>query len=426
MIPLGEIEVLIWPLVACLLLVGVLGYLGVHVLARKVIFVDLAMAQIAALGAAAAMLRGYEPDDRATYLLSLVFTLAGAVVIAITRSRHERVPHEAVIGLIYAIATAGGILLADLSPHGAEEMKGLLQGSIVWVTPAQLAPAAATIAAVGVFQFVFRRRFLMLSFEPEQARALGLNVRLWDFLFYLSFGFVITACVPVAGVLLVFCFLIAPAVAASLFATSLRGRLLLGWLIGVGVSGVGLVFSYDRPSGPTIMCAFAVFLAVAATIRAVWRSTRRGRALAFAAGGLGAVAAAALAMDALLVHETEDDHDDHPHEAAVSSAPALAPAPASASVAELIKRLEDPSSGVREAAAEALGRLGAKEAVPALEQALGRASDSDWTPLTVALALADLGAPSGRAALERLAREGDARKVRERAAARLGQAPAAE
>lgn len=441
MIPLSDVSVLLWPFVAALLLVGILGYLGVHVLARKVIFVDLAMAQIAALGSAAAMLYGHEPGDPATWLLSLLFTLAGAAVFAVTRTRHEKIPHEAVIGLVYAIATAAGILLADRSPHGAEEMKGLLQGSIVWVTPRQIAPAAAVIAAVAAFQFAFRRRFLLISFDPERARAEGINVRLWDFLFYLSFGFVITSSVPIAGVLLVFCFLIAPAVAASLFAEGLRARVLIGWVVGAVVSAVGLLFSYDRPSGPTILVAFAVFLTVIAVGSAVRRAQHRLRAALVVAGAAALLGVGAQATVGLLEAEADPhlDHaapprpdtalaalaDEHPN-VRQDAARKLGEAGRRDAVPALVALLLDRDGGVREAAAGALARLHATEAIPALEKALTLPSDGDWAPLAAADALVDLGAPSGVDALFRIAREGEVRKVREAAATHLRQVLPAE
>ena len=441
MIPLADLPVLLWPFLACLLLVAILGYLGVHVLARKVIFVDLAMAQIAALGAAAAMLRGHEPGDRATYVLSLIFTLVGAAVFAITRTRSEKVPHEATIGLVYAMASAAGILLADLSPHGAEEMKGLLQGSIVWVTERQVLPAAAIIACVGAFQFVFRRRFLLISFDPDAARAQGLNVRLWDFLFYLSFGLVITSCVPIAGVLLVFCFLIAPAVAATMFAYSLRARLILGWLIGAAVSAVGLLFSYDRPSGPTILCTFAAVLAVIAMGKAIYNSPRRLRAAAFTAAALvGAFAAGKVCMvflDSELATAAEASGTEAVAADASNADPILSgladPHPATRSLAAkdagakgrrdaiptLVTLLDDADSGVVEAAAAALGALHATEAIPALEKAVVKPDDSGWATLAAASALVDLGARTGVAPLIDLAASCDINKVREAARRRL-------
>ncbi|MFQ5701880.1 MAG: metal ABC transporter permease, partial [Acidobacteriota bacterium] len=255
-----QLQVLALPFVACLILTGIHAYLGIHVLSRKVIFVDIALAQIAALGATVAFLLGYNPRSEQAYWFSLSFAVMAAIIFALTRSRVERVPQEAVIGLTYAIAAAAAILLADISPHGAEHLRDLLAGSIVWVTPHQVIKTGILYAIIGGFHYVFRKRFLLISLDPQEAYARGLRVRLWDFLFYLSFGVVITSSVQIAGVLLVFCYLVAPSVFAVMFADDLKTRLLLGWTVGTLVSAVGLFFSYDRPSGPMIMVCFAVVL----------------------------------------------------------------------------------------------------------------------------------------------------------------------
>ena len=185
---LPQIEVLFLPFLACLILTGIHVYLGIHVISRKVIFVDIALAQIAALGAATAFLIGYNPGSAEAYFMSLAFAIAAAVIFALTRTRHERVPQEAVIGLTYATAAAAAILLADISPHGAEHLHDLLAGSIVWVTPAQIAKTAVLYSVIGLFHFAYRKRFLLISLHPQEAYAQGINVRFWDFLFYLSFG----------------------------------------------------------------------------------------------------------------------------------------------------------------------------------------------------------------------------------------------
>src|SRR5262249_37245794 len=158
----------------------------------------------------------------------------------------------------YATASAAAILLADISPHGAEHLHDLLAGSIVWVTPGQIVKTAVLYALIGAFHFACRKRFLLISLRPDDAYPARMNVRLWDFLFYLSFGVVITSSVQIAGVLLVFCYLVAPSVFAVMFFDDLRRRLLTGWAMATVVSAIGLYFSYDRPSGPTIMVCFAV------------------------------------------------------------------------------------------------------------------------------------------------------------------------
>ena len=289
------LESMAWPFAVCLVLTGIHVYLGIHVLARKVIFVDLALAQIAALGTTWGVLLGWDVHEDALEIkgFSLAFAVVGAAVFSLTRARRERVPHEAIIGITYAVAFAATILFSAHLAHGAEEVKELLTGSILWVTPSQVLWTAALYAVLGGFHFAFRRRFLLISHDPERAEAEGLDVRLWDFLFYVSFGFVVTSSVSIAGVLLVFSYLVIPSVIAALFADSVRARLVLGWTVGTLVSAFGVVLSYyrDLPSGPTIVVSFGGFLALAGVLRYVLTSPQPSRAVLHAAAGCAALIA---------------------------------------------------------------------------------------------------------------------------------------
>lgn len=253
-----------YPMLACLLLAGIHVYLGIHVLARKVIFVDLALAQIAALGAVYGVLLGYDldADQWSIKFFSLLFASIGAFIFSLTRMRHERVPQEAIIGITYAVALATTILMTARLAHGAEQVETLLAGSILWVRGSNIAATAALYAAIGIFHYKFRRNFLLISQDPLRAEAEGISVRGWDFLFYFTFGFVVTSSVAIAGVLLVFCFLVIPAVIAVLFADRISTRLAIGWAVGAIVSLLGVIISYtsDLPSGPTIVVCFAIFL----------------------------------------------------------------------------------------------------------------------------------------------------------------------
>ena len=271
MIP--HLEVLVLPFVACLILTGIHVYLGIHVISRKVIFVDIALAQIAALGGTVAFLLGYDPRSEGAYFCSLAFAVLAAMVFALTRTRHERVPQEAVIGLAYATASATAILLADISPHGAEHLHDLLAGSIVWVTPGQILKTGILYSLLGVFHFVFRKRFLTISTNEAEAERLGWNVKLWNFLFYASFGFVVTSSVAIAGVLLVFSFLIVPSVAAMLFSERIGVRLAIGWTMGAIVSAIGVYLSFtaDLPTGAAIVATFGAALLLMAAARALLR-----------------------------------------------------------------------------------------------------------------------------------------------------------
>jgi zinc/manganese transport system permease protein len=249
---------LLWPFVASLILTGIHAYLGVHVVERGVIFVDLALAQIAALGAVMAILIGMDPHGRGAYFLSLGFTFLGAVIFSLARTRRGHIPQEAFIGIAYAVASATAILAMSKATGETEHLKDMLVGNILAVSRPEVARTALLYGAVGVFHYIFRKKFLLISTDTAQAEASGLNIRFWDFLFYASFGFVVTSSVAIAGVLLVFCYLIVPSVGAMLFADKIGRRLAIGWTMGTLVSALGVYFSVllDLPTGATIVCTF--------------------------------------------------------------------------------------------------------------------------------------------------------------------------
>ena len=265
------------PFAACVILVGALGYLGLHVLLRKVIFVDLALAQIAALGAVVAFFFGHEPGTLPSTLFSLAAAILGAAIFAASRMRRERVPQEAIIGITYVIASAATILIADRAPEGAEHIKELLAGAIIWVTWPTVVKVLVVCAAVGALHYLMRRRFALISERPDEAFASGISVRWWDFLFYVTFGVVITVSVEIAGVLMVFAYLVAPAIIALAAADDWLGRIVLAWVVGLVASALGLLASYrwDLPSGPAIVCTLGVLL----VLFAVGRRLRPGRAV---------------------------------------------------------------------------------------------------------------------------------------------------
>ena len=265
-----DLSLFLPPLVACLVIVAIHSYLGLHVIAREVIFVDLSLAQMAALGSSVAILAGSQPDSPTAFVYALGFTTLGAAVFALTRTSHKgAVPQEAIIGIVYVMASAAAILVADRTPRGGEAIKDILVGSLLWVNWPTILRLALVYAVVGVFHWVLRRRFLTISFSPETAVAGGWRVRWWDFLFYLSFGIVITFSVPIAGVLLVFSFLVVPAAVAFQF-TRRQGKLaLISWLAGALASAGGLwiSFEYDLPTGPIVVCMFGVVLLGAYLLR---------------------------------------------------------------------------------------------------------------------------------------------------------------
>src|SRR5437879_4693057 len=250
------------PFLMCLVLTGIHAYLGVHVLAREVVFVDIALAQIAALGATAAFLVGYDMDTWESYAIALFATLVGALVLSLTRTRHRHVSQEAVIGVVYAVSSAGAVLLADRAAHGIEHIRAMLVGSLLSVRGPEVFKVAVLYALIGGLHWMCRKPFFLISTDPDAAYAQGWRVRLWDFVFYASFGVVVTSSVRIGGVLLVFSYLIVPALAATLVGGSIATRLLVGWGFGTVVSVLGVTASawLDLPTGATIVCVFGVSL----------------------------------------------------------------------------------------------------------------------------------------------------------------------
>jgi zinc/manganese transport system permease protein len=285
---LDIIDIMFPAFVECLVLVGIHSYLGIHVIKRKVIFVDLSLAQIAALGTTVAFLFGIYPDSAGAYWFSLGFTFIGAAIFSLSRLRYEKIPQEAVIGLVYALAASVSILVVDKAPQGSEHIKEILTGSILWVKWKTIASASIIYALVGIFHFIFRNKFILISNNPEVAYQKGLNVRLWDFLFYLTFGIVITHSVRTAGVLLVFVFLVVPAIATIMITDRLWLQLLLGWTMGTVVSVFGLLVSYfaDLPSGPTVVATYGFALLMLSLVLYIVRSSRRNLALRNLAMGI--------------------------------------------------------------------------------------------------------------------------------------------
>jgi zinc/manganese transport system permease protein len=255
---------LVWPFVASLILTGIHAYLGVHVVERGVIFVDLALAQIAALGATIAILIGMDPHGQGAYWLSLAFTFIGAAIFAFARTRRGHIPQEAFIGIAYAVASAAAILAMSKATGETEHLKDMLVGNILAVNRHEVIKTAILYGAIGVFHYIFRHKFLLISTNPAEAEARGMSIRFWDFLFYASFGFVVTSSVAIAGVLLDFSYLIVPSVGAMLFADRVGRRLAIGWTMGTLVSALGVYFSVlmDLPTGAAIVCTFGAVLVV--------------------------------------------------------------------------------------------------------------------------------------------------------------------
>jgi zinc/manganese transport system permease protein len=261
-------------IVASLIIAGIHAYLGLHVVERGVIFVDLSLAQIASLGAAIAVWQGYDGHDPAISWMSLAFTLIGAFIFAMIRGQDARIPQEAIIGISYAVASAAVILTMSKATGESEHLKDMLVGNVLSVQWPEVWVTAGIYLALGGFLWAFRARFLEISIDAQGAAARGVPVRFWDFLFYAAFGIVVTRSVAIAGVLLVFCYLIVPSVGGMLWAEGIGARLAIGWVMGVVVSMLGMYLSvlFDLPTGATMVCTFGAVLALMGLAR---RLTRR-------------------------------------------------------------------------------------------------------------------------------------------------------
>ncbi|MDH3284359.1 MAG: metal ABC transporter permease [Acidobacteriota bacterium] len=269
----------LWPLLAIVLLPGILVYFGLHVVERGVIFVDLALAQIAALGVCVAIVIGtHQGHHPHTYLWSLAFTLIGAAIFSMTRFHHARVPQEAVIGIIYVVSAAAATLVLSRSAEGDEALKSLLLGDVLLVRRSDVLWTFFLYVVITVFHFVLRDKFLSITFHEKRALPMGgARLRLWDFLFYGTFGLVVTSFVQIAGVYLVFSYLIVPAVCGALLSARILGRLVIGWAIALVAGVAGLLVSVnaeglDLPTGPTIVCMLGLSLILSAGLARLKRT----------------------------------------------------------------------------------------------------------------------------------------------------------
>ena len=285
---MSMLEFLAAPLVASLILTGITTYLGVHVVERGVIFVDLALAQIAALGAVIAVVMGMDPHSGGAYWISLGFTFLGAVIFSLVRVRRVHIPQEAFIGIVYAVASAASILAMSKATSETDHLKDMLVGNILAVSWDQVIRIGVLCGVIGAFHYLFRGSFLLISLKPQAAESQGVSIRLWDFLFYASLGLVVTSAVAIAGVLLVFCYLIVPSVGAMLFANRIGPRLAIGWTMGTLVSALGVYLSLvlDFPTGATIVCTFGGVLVLMFLLHMLLYHGRPARELQGAQSGI--------------------------------------------------------------------------------------------------------------------------------------------
>lgn len=261
-------DLLLWPFIACVVIVGIHAYLGMHVIERGVIFVDLALAQTAALGALFGFVIGIELHTAGSYFFSLGSAVLAAVFLSWARNSAKHIQQEAVIGILYVLAAAVSVLILSKAPSEAEHIKYMLVGNILFVKPAEVIKTAVLYSAIGAFHYIFREKFLAITRDCDGC-AEKLNVQLWDFLFYATFGAVVTSSVEIAGVLLVFSYLIVPAVCTIMFFKTVKSRLLISWIIGIvgSVAGMAVSVLFDLPTGASIVAMFGVIFIISLLLR---------------------------------------------------------------------------------------------------------------------------------------------------------------
>lgn len=306
---------MVLPALACLMMAVALGYFGLHVLEREVIFVDLALAQVAALGATYAVYLGHQPDEGIAYSLGFAFTAFGAMIFALARHFSDRVPQESLIGIAYVVCAASGAVMMDFAAdaHGAEKLQHLMVGNIVWIRPGEVVVIAVVCAVVGVFHLASHRAFLQVTFDPDAAVASGKRLWLWDLAFYLTLGMVITSLVHVAGVLLIFSYLIIPAVIARMVVSGVPRRLMVAYGVAVPISILGVGSSYEHQAGPQIVVLLGAALVITLVVVAVRDAAQRGLTLAGILGGLAAMGAILFAFGGVDVDHDHDEALQHDH-----------------------------------------------------------------------------------------------------------------
>lgn len=261
------IQFLLPPLVSCIAMVGIFGYLGIHVIEREIIFIDIALAQIAAVGSAFAfVIWRSEESSFVAYACAFGFLTLASLFYSQIRRRVTQIPIEAVIGVSYAIAAAAALFLLAMTAGGDVHLEHMLVGSILWAKWADILVCAIVYMGVGVFHYIFRDRFRKISQEYRETRGKDIQTAGWDFLFYVTMAIVILLSVRIGGVLVIYSLLVIPATFAAMFAKNWGRRLVIAWILGFGASLAGLAFSYtlDFSCGPSVVMFLGLALIVAA------------------------------------------------------------------------------------------------------------------------------------------------------------------
>jgi zinc/manganese transport system permease protein len=267
-------------LVFCLILAGIHTYFGYHIVERGVIFVDLSLSQIAALGASVAILFGWgEESPTLSFLVSLAFTLAGSVLFAFLRKSQKTAPMEALIGITYAGAIAVSLLVLEKSATGTEHIKEMLVGTILTVSWHDTILMALLVFIIGTVHFFIRKKLFLISEDPEKAGKQGLKIWWWDIVFYATFGVIVTYSVKIAGVLLVFSLLIIPAISAMISVAGRSRRVIFGWVFGLAgcIAGLEVSMRFDSAAGPSIITTLLIIMLSVIVMRFITKGVSKGK-----------------------------------------------------------------------------------------------------------------------------------------------------
>ncbi|MFC1477127.1 metal ABC transporter permease [candidate division KSB1 bacterium] len=257
------------PITICILFAGILSYFGNHILTRGIIFIDIALAQIAALGTMIGLLLGFAEGARSLEIISLVFTLAIISVFAMTKFEKQVIPQEAIIGIIYGLGLGLATLLSEKIPGGSNFITKTITGNILWVTWDQVFWTFLLFAAIAVLHVLLRKHFVKISESRENLPYSIGKVRFYELIFYITFSIVVVRAVPIGGIFLVFTLLIAPTAMATLFTQNWTARFIWSWIIGIlgSMAGIYISYTFNISNGPAIVCMLGVFVFIMAFIR---------------------------------------------------------------------------------------------------------------------------------------------------------------
>jgi zinc/manganese transport system permease protein len=259
------------PITACVLLAGILGYFGNHILSRGIIFIDIALAQIVALGTMIGLLFGFTEGSLAVQLISLIFTLIIVTFFALTKFEKQLIPQEAIIGIIYGLGLGVATLFAEYIPRGSNYITKTITGNILWCTWDEIIYSLLLFAVIGILHIIFGKNFIKITDAKDKFPFSPQKVRIMEIIFYITFGIVVARAVPIAGIFLVFILLIAPTSIATIFTNSWKERFIWSWIIGIFLSVFGVLISYklDISNGPAIVCLMGISVFILAFAKIV-------------------------------------------------------------------------------------------------------------------------------------------------------------